>query len=440
MATSREEIVVRSGFDNTTLASGLRSSAQSVTQWATKIGGAIAGAFAAEKIFNFEKGLLDFTKNISLTAERLNVTTEEVQRLQYAGAMTGVSLDTIATALDRLARAKEKILHGDAGAGNLQKAFERFGITIKDIEKLAPEALFDKISLSVSKTGANAEATSDAMELFGKSGGRLIPLLKEFREQSAKAPIISEQDLANLRKASDELEGLWMRFKVLAATTQLRLFDTKTLETMSEAINHPFTSIRDIRARLDAQSKEDYDKAHRPGKVSGVTSSLDRADGSESGEGAGMPGKAAGRSSKAGTEDLYRRRVELARKVLQISQHSQPETNKMFEELRAINDELDIKNAPNEAARLKVQRDQAARDLRIEQNKLLPTETGRVLQKDAIFNRSDVVKGFDLQIGDLNKAALEKLSAHAANQTLLLENISGAIAGHQMKVVIADSQ
>jgi hypothetical protein len=437
MATSREEIVVRAGFDNTALASGLRSSAQSVTQWATKIGGAIAGAFAAEKIFSFEKGLLDFTKNISLTAERLNVTTEAVQRLQYAGAMTGVSLDTIATALDRLARAKEKILHGDTGADKLQEAFERFGITIKDIEKLAPEALFDKISLSVSKTGANAEATSDAMELFGKSGGRLIPLLKEFREQSSKAPIISEEDLANLRKASDEVEGLWMRIKVLAATTQLQLFDTKTLETMSEAINHPFTSIRDIRARLDAESKEDYDKAHPPGKLSGATASLDLAGSSEGGEGAGMPGKAAGRTSKAGTEDLYRRRVELARKVLQISQHSQAETNKMFEDLRAINDELDIKNAPNDAARLKVQRDQSARDLRIEQNKLLPTETGRAFQKEKIYNLSDVVRGFDLQIGDLNKAALEKLSAHAEKQTLSLEKIAGAINGNQMNIGFA---
>jgi hypothetical protein len=434
MATSREEIVVRAGFDNSALASGLRSSAQSVTQWATKLGGAIAGAFAVEKIFSFEKGLLDFTKNISLTAERLNVATEEVQRLQYAGAMTGVSLDTIATALDRLARAKEKILHGDQGADKLQKAFERFGITIKDIETLAPEALFDKISLSVSKTGANAEATSDAMEIFGKAGGRLIPLLKEFREQSAKAPIISEEDLANLRKASDEVEGLWMRLKVLAATTQLRLFDKKTLETMSEAINHPFTSIRDIRARLDAKSKEDYDKAHPPGTVSGATSSLDLAGGSEGGEGAG---KAAGGTPKAGTADLYHRRAELARKVLQVGSHSQAETNKMWDELRGINDALDVKNAPNEEARLKIERAQAARDLRIEQNKLLPTETGRAFQKEGIYSLTDKIKGFDSQIGDLNKAALERLAAHAANQTLSLEKIAGAIAADVMRVNIA---
>ena len=170
MATQKEELIVRAGFDSTALASGLRSTVGQVQHWGKEIGCYIAGAFALEKLVEFQKGIFEFAKSISLTAERLGVTTDEVQKLQYAGAMTGVALDTVASALEKLARAKEKALGGGAGGDQLIASFARFGITMKELQTLAPDQLFDKISESVEKTGVNSVVTADAMELMGRSG------------------------------------------------------------------------------------------------------------------------------------------------------------------------------------------------------------------------------------------------------------------------------
>jgi hypothetical protein len=80
----------------------------------------------------------------------------------------------------------------------MQAAFAAFGLSVEDIEKLAPAELFDRIAESVSKTGANAKVTASAMDLFGKAGGNLIPLLSEFSEQSKRGIVFTAQSSCGL--------------------------------------------------------------------------------------------------------------------------------------------------------------------------------------------------------------------------------------------------
>ena len=60
--TTREEIVVKAGFDNTAIASGLRTTQGMVQNFAGKVAGYLGGMFAGYQAISFARGLLDFAK------------------------------------------------------------------------------------------------------------------------------------------------------------------------------------------------------------------------------------------------------------------------------------------------------------------------------------------------------------------------------------------
>lgn len=409
MGTQREEIVVRAGFDNTALASGMRTAKQNISHWAGEIATTLAGAFAVEKIFEFEKGMADWVKQLSLTAERLGVNTDEVQKLSYAATMTGTNLDTIATALDKLAKAKEKILRGEAGSNELAESFGRFGITIKQLQNLTPDQLFDAISESVAKTGANAEVTADAMALFGRAGGKLIPMLKELREQGSKAPIITEEEIANIRRAGEEWETFGIKMKVVAARITSSFADV-------------FNALRTGQGIFAWQKKavENLPKAGADISIS---------------PGAEMEGGKASGGGKKDVADLYQRRAELIRKINQLSKYSRPELRAFGDELNSIKDKLEIASAPNEEARLKAERAQAVRDLGVQQRTLVP-EAGIPAYRDKVDSLTDKIRGLDFRIEDLHKTGIEKLAIHAEKQSQAMEKIAGAVKGGLLEVHI----
>ncbi|HTQ49619.1 MAG TPA: hypothetical protein VMJ12_02830, partial [Candidatus Acidoferrales bacterium] len=186
--TTREEVVVRAGFDNTTIAQGLRGTKAMIQEFATTAVSYLSGIFGAWQAVAFARGIVDWAKNISLVSERLNVGTTAAQQFSYAAKLTGVELDDVAASLDRLAKAKETATGGGPASIPMLAAFRQFGISLHDIQTMTPETLFDRIAQSVARTGANAAVTAAAMELFGRAGGKLIPLLAQFEAIKKRTP------------------------------------------------------------------------------------------------------------------------------------------------------------------------------------------------------------------------------------------------------------
>jgi hypothetical protein len=216
--STREEIIIRTGFDNTTLAAGLRTTQGMVQDFATKVAGYLGGIFAGFQATAFARSIMEFADNIVLTSRRLGVTTKETQQLAYAAKVSGVELDTVAGALDRLAKAQQAVVQGDSGSEKIITALNHFGLSVENIKSLKPDQIFDAIAASMERTGVNSQVTADAMALMGRSAGELIPMLQTLRETQDEAPIVSDEDLQKIHRAGDELQTLWMRVKALSAT------------------------------------------------------------------------------------------------------------------------------------------------------------------------------------------------------------------------------
>src|SRR6266705_3835645 len=130
--------------------------------------------FGVEKLISFDEQIMSMGKALKDTAERLGVTTDQVQALNYAAQEAGSDLEHVANGLDKLAKAKETVLEGGAAGEKLVQVFSDFGISIEQIRSASPIELFEAIGQSIDKTGVSSKVTADSLSLMGKSGSHLI--------------------------------------------------------------------------------------------------------------------------------------------------------------------------------------------------------------------------------------------------------------------------
>jgi len=137
--------------------------------------GALVPAAAIAGVTALAKGAIDTADNLNDLSQRTGVAVESLSRFGAAAEDSGSSVDEVAKAMGRLARG----IVDPASATS--EALQKIGVATRDARgSILP---LDQIMLAVSdkfaKLPDGAEKTALAMELFGKSGANLIPMLDQ---------------------------------------------------------------------------------------------------------------------------------------------------------------------------------------------------------------------------------------------------------------------
>jgi len=149
---------------------------------ATKVGGMIAGAFAIGAITSAATDIVNFAGELTDLSAKTGIGTTALQELKYAGSQVGVELETITGAVTKM---QDSIAGGNASAVSALKAL---GINFDTIKKQSPEDQFKTIAAKVAEIEDPAARVKLAMDLFGKSGAEMLPLMtKEFIGLTEKA-------------------------------------------------------------------------------------------------------------------------------------------------------------------------------------------------------------------------------------------------------------
>lgn len=156
MSTTREEVVVKIGVDNTALTRGLESGANQVRHWGEEVSHHIAGIFGAGAVIaGFEK-VLGKAQDITRISESTGFGKGFAQDIVNIGMASGV-----------------------AQAG-IEKMLDKFVTNLKPGSD--PEIALRDFADRLSKIEDPAERAKMAVEAFGKSGVKMIPILKEGSE------------------------------------------------------------------------------------------------------------------------------------------------------------------------------------------------------------------------------------------------------------------
>jgi len=140
--------------------------------------GALVPAAAIAGIAALGKGAIDNADNLNDMSKRTGVAVETLSRFGAAAADSGTSLDEVAKGMGRLAR-------GVADpASATSKALNNIGVATRDAKGniLGLDDIMLGIADKFARLPDGAEKTALAMELFGKSGANMIPMLSEGRD------------------------------------------------------------------------------------------------------------------------------------------------------------------------------------------------------------------------------------------------------------------
>lgn len=141
-----------------------------------KAGAALAGMFSLGAVASWVKASINAADEARKLAQAAGVTTEAFTGLQWAASQSGVSTNDLSTAFARLNRTAVQAANGGKSQAEL---FQRLGVSVTDAAGAvrSGDQLLVDLAARFAELPDGAEKSAMAIELFGRSGARLIPLL-----------------------------------------------------------------------------------------------------------------------------------------------------------------------------------------------------------------------------------------------------------------------
>ena len=141
--------------------------------------GAIATAAAAlvGPLIKCTNEASEYAKELQVLSQITNVSTDELQKLKYAGEQVGVSMDSISDALKEITN---KMYEASTGSEELESLFRKLRVSIEDNQgqlRSANAVFYDTVD-ALGKIQNETRRDAVAMQLFGESARNLNPLIE----------------------------------------------------------------------------------------------------------------------------------------------------------------------------------------------------------------------------------------------------------------------
>lgn len=243
---------------------GFSSMAQSLGTLALRFSalvGPVVGAGAA--IYGLAQKTANAGDELHDMSKRTGIAVESLSGLKYAAELSGSSLEGVAVGLKFLGR---NMADAKNGTGEAKDAFKALGINVADSTgKLrSTEEVFLQLSDKFKRMEDGAGKTALAMQIFGRSGSDLIPLLNEggdgirkMTEEARKLGItFTTEGAAAADQFNDNMTRLKGNFNGLVQTIGNDLIPTlnKLFETLNPKQN-AFERLKEVEHLIDIYPK-----------------------------------------------------------------------------------------------------------------------------------------------------------------------------------------
>ncbi|MBW1953628.1 MAG: hypothetical protein JRI66_11195 [Deltaproteobacteria bacterium] len=255
------ELLVKLSADFKNLKSGLGKARKELSDFkerAQSFAFSLKGIFAVvgvsvglSKLSGMFHDLSTEVDNLAKMSLRLGISTEALSELQYAAQLSGVSVNAMAMAFQRMVR---RVSEAAQGTGQAKDALIELGLNAAKLNALSPDKQFLAIAQAMEKVQNQADRVRIAFRLWDSQGVAVVQMLKNgargLREMMAEARafgISINRDFAQQMEATrDEvtrLEAAWNGLKIAimaafgpAIIKLMRRISTEIRESRSEIV------------------------------------------------------------------------------------------------------------------------------------------------------------------------------------------------------------
>jgi len=179
----------------------------------TAIATAAAAAVTALAKMTLDSG--QWADDLNTLSKQTGISTEDLQKYQYAAGRVDVSLDTLTGSMSKLTK---NMSNARKGTGDAADAFAALGVDITDSTGALRdnEEVFKDTIAALGQVENETERDALAMQIFGKSAQDLNPLIlggadaleKLGAEAEAAGLILDQQSVDKLNAVQDAVDGL----------------------------------------------------------------------------------------------------------------------------------------------------------------------------------------------------------------------------------------
>ena len=195
--------------------SGLQPTMMSFTK--TLVGAAAAILSVKSAWMSFNQAVTQGSE-IAAISQRLQVSTDALQQLQFAAEQNNVSWQTLTLGMQR---ANRRIAEAAQGTGEAKDALMELGLSAEALNRLSPDQQLIAIARSMDLVGNNADKVRLAMKLFDSEGVSLIQTFGDLEEQMRRAQsvgaVIDEESVNRLAETDASMKSLSRQFKTFKA-------------------------------------------------------------------------------------------------------------------------------------------------------------------------------------------------------------------------------
>jgi len=192
---------------------------------------AIVGALATVSgaILGTVKSALNLGDEMDRLGKKTGLPAQTLLQLQFAAEQSGTSLEAVATGFKFLSI---NAVDATTKTGNAGKVFESLGVSVKDSNGKLKDSkqLFIEVADKIAGIESPAIRTKLAVELFGKSGSELLPLLAEggkgiqglMNDFDSLGFVIDQDMVKRLDDLGDRFEMVWKGIKLFGTNVGLQ--------------------------------------------------------------------------------------------------------------------------------------------------------------------------------------------------------------------------
>ncbi len=201
--------------------SGLITQFSKFSTMLMSLGAATGIGAAAHEFVSFTKEIINSADEMQRMSDTLGISASILNEYRHAVTMADTDMGSFSAGIIKMQKAISEA-SVDLKGGPAE-AIRRLGLDVQQLRGLWPEEQFEAIADAISKLGNQADRTRVTLELFGRGGAALAPLLnlgsegiRQYREETKRlGTSLSDDVIAKLAGVDDELKRVTEAFRGL---------------------------------------------------------------------------------------------------------------------------------------------------------------------------------------------------------------------------------
>lgn len=214
-------LIAKLGLDGSAFENGLKKASSTTEKFRSSVGSQLGSALSVAAITAFASKVIQTVDAIGDLSEQLNISTDDVQRLQVLAGQTGVSFEAMAKSITAVSQERLKAIEE---GGKARAYFKALGFSVAELNdaSLSNIDLIARMGQAHKDAGNSAQTQAAMIAILGEKAFKAAGAIAKIKEMGP-IDLISQEQIDQVGKLADRLDEI-QRQGIIAGTPLVKYF------------------------------------------------------------------------------------------------------------------------------------------------------------------------------------------------------------------------